>query len=70
MSPGDKALWWVEQGAVQARLIGRVGVKIGIEIIDNEGLSALLTTQMPFSPAPRKFRKGVSSEYKWEKEES
>lgn len=46
---------WEEQGAVLARLIGRVRTEIGIETIDNEGLAALWPTQMPFSPAPREF---------------
>lgn len=38
-----------------AHLIGRVGIEIGIELIDNEGLTALLPTQMPFSPALGEF---------------
>lgn len=44
-----------------ACLIGRVGIEIGIELIDNEGLTALWLTQMPFSPALREFRSELAS---------
>lgn len=35
--------------------------EIGIEIIDNESLTAIWPTQMPFSPAPREFRSEFDS---------
>lgn len=44
-----------------ARLIGRAGSAIGIEIIDKESLTAIWPTQMPFSPTPREFRSEFAS---------
>lgn len=44
-----------------ACLIGREEIEIGIEIIDNESLTAIWPTQMPFSPAPREFRSEFDS---------
>ncbi len=61
-----------EQDALHARLIGRVGSEIGIEVIDNEGLTAIWPTQMPFSLARREFRSEFPSKdsvYKRGKEE-
>lgn len=50
-----------EEGAMLARLIGRVRIEIRIEAADNEGLSAVWTSQMPFSPAAREFRTEFAS---------
>lgn len=44
-----------------ACLIGRVRIEIRIETADNEGLTAVWTSQMPFSPAAREFRTEFAS---------
>lgn len=50
-----------EHGAMLAHLIDRVRIEIRIEIIDNEGLTALWPTQMPFRVLSGEFRSEFAS---------
>lgn len=47
---------------MRASVIGRVGIEICIETFNNESLTAIWPTQMPFSPDPRALRSELASE--------